>query len=366
MLIKISPPQEIDEANTEIHNQMQEFLKAVAGLSQPYLAGALLAQVPAEFGVALTRVCNCSEVNTELDRVVPLAGTVRLHAQAAHDADGSFRTDAAAFQFYHHKHSITWDEPYKHLFKEVYNFFVSTGFLNRTAFQAKRPQFRYDKTWFVKRFVEANPDLNACPYCGGPLTLEERSKLDHYFPKAHFPTLAVNLWNLVPVCHDCNSTQSKGDRDPLCATKKVGAIQNLCLPYGGIELAPHMCVDFDIRCRKKKLIYEVTITAEPGAPKDLQAQVLAFAELANLKRTWKAHATSLCMLAIAQLKKTAKSGPLTLAEARAYATKQVEEVDHPASIGGTFLHAQFWKSLLRSDKRLQLFIDAATPGAPQP
>ncbi len=39
-----------------------------------------------------------------------------------------------------------------------------------------------------------------CPLCGHRTV----STLDHYLPKAHFPSLAVVPFNLVPACSDCN------------------------------------------------------------------------------------------------------------------------------------------------------------------
>lgn len=41
-----------------------------------------------------------------------------------------------------------------------------------------------------------------CPFCGG---LGQASTLDHYLPKANFPTYSVHPNNLVPCCRDCNS-----------------------------------------------------------------------------------------------------------------------------------------------------------------
>lgn len=40
-----------------------------------------------------------------------------------------------------------------------------------------------------------------CPYCGG---IGNPRNLDHYLPKAHFPTFSILPINLVPCCRDCN------------------------------------------------------------------------------------------------------------------------------------------------------------------
>lgn len=41
-----------------------------------------------------------------------------------------------------------------------------------------------------------------CPYCGG---IGEAKTLDHYLPKARFPSYSVLPVNLVPACRDCNT-----------------------------------------------------------------------------------------------------------------------------------------------------------------
>jgi hypothetical protein len=46
--------------------------------------------------------------------------------------------------------------------------------------------------------------LFKCPFCG----LNQVSTLDHFLPKAKFPTLSVIPVNLVPACKDCNTRKS--------------------------------------------------------------------------------------------------------------------------------------------------------------
>lgn len=55
--------------------------------------------------------------------------------------------------------------------------------------------------------------MSAVPYGRCPYCAQRRvSSLDHYLPKARFPTLAVAPLNLVPSCSDCN--RSKGSYSP--------------------------------------------------------------------------------------------------------------------------------------------------------
>lgn len=44
-----------------------------------------------------------------------------------------------------------------------------------------------------------------CPYCN--LSSRFPSELDHYLPKSVFPTFALTVDNLVPICSDCNKNK---------------------------------------------------------------------------------------------------------------------------------------------------------------
>jgi 5-methylcytosine-specific restriction endonuclease McrA len=54
-----------------------------------------------------------------------------------------------------------------------------------------------------------------CPYCGG---IGHAATLDHYLPKAYFPTYAVKPQNLIPSCQDCN--KGLGSSFPTTANKQ--------------------------------------------------------------------------------------------------------------------------------------------------
>ncbi|NVD97800.1 hypothetical protein [Massilia sp. BJB1822] len=53
-----------------------------------------------------------------------------------------------------------------------------------------------------------------CPYCQqnfaytvvGESSKSFRPELDHFYPQAQYPYLAISLYNLVPCCHICNSS----------------------------------------------------------------------------------------------------------------------------------------------------------------
>lgn len=78
--------------------------------------------------------------------------------------------------------------------------------------------FRYDR--FSERVVVRNilskMGITVCPYCNRSyiVTLKKckvRPQLDHYYPKAKYPYLALSLYNLIPSCGSCN--QAKLDMD---------------------------------------------------------------------------------------------------------------------------------------------------------
>lgn len=68
-----------------------------------------------------------------------------------------------------------------------------------------------------QHFMQAN-DTGKCPFCGiadvKSVHHTKREAYDHYLPKALYPFNSINFRNLVPVCHECNSTY-KLSKDPL-------------------------------------------------------------------------------------------------------------------------------------------------------
>jgi hypothetical protein len=96
--------------------------------------------------------------------------------------------------------------------------------------------FNYDKfsksrsTWGAYQLVMTYGE-RICPYCNlnhvnfhsppkgtrkGMKVLEMRPPLDHYYPRFSYPYLGISLYNLVPCCHQCNSSV-KLQKDPRAA-----------------------------------------------------------------------------------------------------------------------------------------------------
>jgi 5-methylcytosine-specific restriction endonuclease McrA len=83
-------------------------------------------------------------------------------------------------------------------------------------------------------FVKVN-DTGKCPFCGINDLLgqyhSKREAYDHYLPKALYPFNSINLRNLVPACHHCNSSY-KTSKDPAHTPKDpAGAVQRRAVFY---------------------------------------------------------------------------------------------------------------------------------------
>jgi len=70
------------------------------------------------------------------------------------------------------------------------------------------------KDWDGVKLIDAL-GINVCPYCGinyfsivskANSGIVSEATFDHYLPKSKYPMLALNLYNLIPSCKNCNST----------------------------------------------------------------------------------------------------------------------------------------------------------------
>lgn len=84
---------------------------------------------------------------------------------------------------------------------------------------AIRAAFGYDTVSKKSAFAELIKllDVNVCPYCGRMFTTTVKksssgfiraNQVDHFFPKALYPYLAVSIWNWIPSCGPCNNRKS--------------------------------------------------------------------------------------------------------------------------------------------------------------
>lgn len=73
---------------------------------------------------------------------------------------------------------------------------------------------KYKKTkWCGWKLIQSL-EIDVCPYCGQQYMIIAMGKnktiaeatLDHYLPKEKYKYLALNFYNLIPVCKNCNSS----------------------------------------------------------------------------------------------------------------------------------------------------------------
>lgn len=75
---------------------------------------------------------------------------------------------------------------------------------------------------FNKKQYIVDRDLAVCPYCGrNEIEVQEENgynddkpPIDHYLPKSKYPFFAINCYNMIPCCTECNSLSNKGDNNP--------------------------------------------------------------------------------------------------------------------------------------------------------
>ena len=78
----------------------------------------------------------------------------------------------------------------------------------------RSPRAKKEPEWSGAKYIQAL-NIDVCPYCGQQYfsIIKNRlgnyiaeATLDHYYEKSDYPFLALNLYNLIPVCKNCNSS----------------------------------------------------------------------------------------------------------------------------------------------------------------
>lgn len=87
----------------------------------------------------------------------------------------------------------------------------------------RSPDKKKIPNWYGAKLIKALK-IDVCPYCGqqyfatiqndfGKIIAE--ATFDHYYNKSENKFLALNLYNLIPVCRSCNSTYKLDDNTPV-------------------------------------------------------------------------------------------------------------------------------------------------------
>ena len=78
----------------------------------------------------------------------------------------------------------------------------------------RSPRTEKEPEWSGAKYIQALK-IDVCPYCGQQYFSVIKNKydnyiaeasIDHYYEKSAYPFLSLNLYNLIPVCKNCNSS----------------------------------------------------------------------------------------------------------------------------------------------------------------
>jgi hypothetical protein len=156
-------------------------------------------------------------------------------------------------------------------------------------------QEEFGRKELLKAFFEENQGLEICPACDvsnfyirGQKSLH--TALDHYLPKSRYPHFSCHPYNLIPVCHFCNSS-IKGEDDPLLdAEQQRQPLYRAALPYGDIELSSYAYLDVQVKEPGKPITIDA-LRPRPDkaelAGEELQKAIEVVARVYDIPGSWK-------------------------------------------------------------------------------
>ena len=169
-------------------------------------------------------------------------------------------------------------------FKGLY----SQDLLNLSALREKisRLDDHYEK------FIMKN-NSGKCPFCGimgiKGVYHSKRDAYDHYLPKSIYPFNSINFKNLVPACHECNSTYKLSKdpvyspKDPLLSATK--GIRKAFYPYASRSY--HIEFQLDLNCRDWSDITPEDIAFSVG-PEELKEEISTWNDVYGIEERYKA------------------------------------------------------------------------------
>lgn len=143
-----------------------------------------------------------------------------------------------------------------------------------------------------------NQGLEICPACDGSYYFMRGQKkdgqeiihafLDHYLPESRYPHFACHPYNLVPVCHFCNSSV-KGEKDPLLKEGVRQPLYRSALPYGAIDLGSYTYLDVQVKVPGKPVTIEaLRPRSDKAGPADdgLQKAIEVIGRVYDIPARW--------------------------------------------------------------------------------
>ena len=139
-----------------------------------------------------------------------------------------------------------------------------------------------------------------CPFCDAgrhyaQVNSHIYTAIDHFLPKSQYPHFACHPYNLVPTCHECNSS-FKGERDPLNLKEcHRSTLSRSSLPYAKntneqfylhVTLAhdepipaPHTIASFELCVREEGLQNETRL--------EIERRIEVLKEVYRIPERWK-------------------------------------------------------------------------------
>lgn len=168
--------------------------------------------------------------------------------------------------------SAAW-QAFKQLMEAFYTKGLASG-LPYSANGAPLGNGGVNRASFVNEFRSAHrphPEaLDLCVLCGGELG--DTPEVDHWINKGQYPLLSVCQDNLVPICHDCNSSANKGEK-PVHA---AGCFDDWFHPY---LRSGHGKVSVDYRLNTRSVACAAVNQSDAAKVRNLD-------ELLNLSTRW--------------------------------------------------------------------------------
>jgi hypothetical protein len=106
----------------------------------------------------------------------------------------------------------------------------------KELFPTARP---FGRQAFLDAFLAANSSLEICAICDESRYFTQGKEhiyasIDHFLPKSRYPHFACHPYNLIPICHACNSSL-KGRKDPLEMNSPSRLLNGYSLPYHDVN-----------------------------------------------------------------------------------------------------------------------------------
>ncbi|MFZ5826728.1 MAG: hypothetical protein ACOY94_20760 [Bacillota bacterium] len=115
---------------------------------------------------------------------------------------------------------------------------------------------RFDRQQLIANFLDQNRGLYVCAFCEESHFYSRKSNtdvstiLDHFFPKGLYPHLCIHPYNLVPICHSCNTGVKRvGDPMEARANEPSRRLHRMVLPYRTTQLSQETYLQADLDMR---------------------------------------------------------------------------------------------------------------------